>query len=92
MHFQCGKTQIYECLAKRKKITEMYHSSRNLAQSKRFKESNFDKLNEVVFEWFCVARSKNFPISCPILQAEALKIASKLHIENYRRKWMATLL
>lgn len=28
----------------------------------------FDKLNELVWQWFCRARAKNIPISGPIIQ------------------------
>ena len=41
-------------------------------------------MNDSVYEWFSIARAKSFPISGPILQAEALKFAAALKLENFK--------
>ena len=65
-------------------IAEQFQSSRKTLNSIRIWESTFENVNSIVFEWFCIARSKNFPILGPILQAKSIEIAKKLEITNFK--------
>lgn len=83
--FNCGKTQIYDCLKDRDNLKEKYlSSSSNKKKMKKPRESSYEELNEILFEWFCVARAKNFAISGPILQTKALDIAKMLKLNDFK--------
>ena len=52
--------------------------------AKRVKNSINEDLNEQVWEWFVAARSKNIPVSGPILQEKALNIATELGQTDFK--------
>ena len=52
--------------------------------AKRVKKSINEDLNEQVWEWFVAARSKNIPVSGPILQEKALNIATELGQTDFK--------
>lgn len=83
IHFQCGKTQVYDCLSKKEEIKKNFSMLKSPG-IKRIRSSEFDKLNDVIFQWFCTARTKSFPISGPIIQAKALEVASKMNFFEFK--------
>lgn len=81
--FHCGKTQINTILKNQDAIKKDYEEncSRGL---KRKRNENFPEINNMVLEWFKCARSKQIPISGPMLKEKALEIAQSLRIEDFR--------
>ena len=61
-------------------IKERYDSLSNKSsqESKKWRQCKYFELNKILFEWFCVARVKNYPISGPVLQAKDMEIADKI--------------
>ncbi|CAF1023635.1 unnamed protein product [Rotaria sordida] len=55
-----------------------YETNQNQNVKRKLIDVNSQKLNEKVYEWFVQQRSKNIPISGPILQEKALEIAELL--------------
>ncbi|CAI6369824.1 unnamed protein product, partial [Macrosiphum euphorbiae] len=46
---------------------------------------NKDKImDEWLYEWFVSVRSKNLPISGPIIQTEAMKLAEKMNVKDFK--------
>ena len=73
--FQCGTSQIYNILKAKEDIKDRFLSSAESEKNvKKNRINSNEELNEAVFEWFGITRSKSFPISGPILQEQALKI------------------
>jgi hypothetical protein len=83
--FNCGKSQVYNVLKKKNEITERYLSSaENEKIMKKSRINSHEELNDTVFDWFNIVRSKNFPIFGPIIQQEALEIAKKLKVNDFK--------
>ncbi|GBO01842.1 hypothetical protein AVEN_213619-1 [Araneus ventricosus] len=74
--FKAGKSQFYE-IFKTNEITELWLNGNGSTKRKMRKTAN-EEINEIVWEWFVNARSRNLPISEPILQTQAKDIAEKL--------------
>ena len=65
--FQCGKTQIQSILHDQQNPLDKFTASGNSA-SKRARTCRFqDIIDLAMVEWFRKARSKNIPVSGPIL-------------------------
>ncbi|XP_060596158.1 tigger transposable element-derived protein 6-like [Ruditapes philippinarum] len=47
-------------------------------------DAKFDKLNELVWQWFCVVRAKNLPVSGPIIQEKAKSFATELGVSDFK--------
>ena len=67
--FDCGKTQISRISEQKEAIMKQWEEGENLERKyvKRRKTANKD-LNNRVWDWFCVQRARNMPISGPALQ------------------------
>ena len=49
-----------------------------MSRNKRAREGKYEKINEVVYEWYYVSRDSMVPINGPMLQEEASAIAARL--------------
>ena len=49
-------------------------------QMKRIRLTSHCEVNDLIWQWFVTARSKNIPISGPILQAKGIDFAEQLSI------------
>jgi hypothetical protein len=83
MRFKCGKTEIYNTLKQKNKIMNKWLQENGLMKGKA-KVTGNEEINEVVWEWFTNARSKNIHISGPMVQSEALAVSKS--IGNYQFK------
>ena len=85
--FGCGKSQI-SCIIKNKnKIQELFES--NASESahqirKRERTSKFCDINDALYQWFCLASSKNIYPDGRILIEEAKEILEKLSIQEFK--------
>lgn len=77
LRFKCGKTQIYDTLKNKDKIREEWMKGNGQMKRKAKKTGN-EEINGIVWEWFVSARAKNLPLSGPMVQSEALKVAKEL--------------
>ena len=50
---------------------------------KRNRPLQFDEIDEVVYQWYSLARQRQVPVTGPMLQEEALKIAEALGNEVF---------
>lgn len=82
--YGCGRSQINEILKNSGDYLEQSFQGVNLdCKTKRRKTGN-EGIDELLLEWLSNCRSKNIPISGPILQESALQIAEKLGIEDFK--------
>ena len=44
----------------------------------------FQDNDSAMLEWFSMARSKNIPVSGPMLQAKAVAVAEQMQLENFK--------
>ena len=68
--FGCSKSQIQSILAKKDEILEHYGANKN-AHCKRARLSQLKNVDEATYEWYQKARSKNIPVTGPMLQEKA---------------------
>lgn len=52
--------------------------------AKRIKKSNVEDVNDAVWQWFVTARNKNVPVSGPLIQEKARKIAEECGVTNFK--------
>lgn len=59
----CGRTQISKIIQQKESITQLWQSGEGRAEQKIVKKRKlcYDKLDDLVWDWFCIARSKNIP-------------------------------
>ena len=57
----------------------MSHWENNSSSNKsRFNnEMKFEKINKLVWDWFCIVRAKSLPISSPIILEKSLNLRTK---------------
>ncbi len=68
--------QAYEDMAKNNQNIDMKRTSRL--------DGNSADLDERVYNWFITARSRNIPISGPIIQAKAREVASAIGLNDFK--------
>ena len=81
--FDCGKTQIYAILAKRQEILDDYSRNKN-ALSKRARSSQSMHIDEVMHQWYRMARIKNIPVTGPMLQEKARRASEELGDSDFK--------
>ena len=85
--FNCGKTQISCILQNKKRIRELFegNAADDIYQTrKRARLSKFCDVNDALYQWFCLASTKNIHPSGSILMEKARKIAEKLSIPDFK--------
>ena len=85
VQFKCGKTQVYEILKNKDKIKDDWLNNGRSNDSKRkLRITGNEEINAIVYDWFLDARSRNLPISGPLLQAQAKLVAEKLNMPDFK--------
>ena len=79
--FECGKTQIQNNLQKREEIVKDFESNVS-CKTKRCRGANHDEIEKKILDWFRKARSKNIPVTGPMLQEKARQIAEALDLSQ----------
>lgn len=96
--YKCGKTQVYQILKDKAAIIERYeaNATENLCRSLReSRKSPFAEINDLLYQWFLVAVRKNIYPDGPTLCAQALEIAKRLQVDDFKasngwlEKWKA---
>ena len=73
-----GKTQACDILRNKESILAEYDSNPSPSKLKRCRVSKFTEVNDTLYEWYIVARSKNIHPSGPQLATKAKEIAARL--------------
>ena len=81
--FSVGHTQIGSIISQKQEIINLYSSGIVSVDRKILKpvRLQYPEINERVWKWFCNARSKNIPVSAPVLE-----IMSKTLIIYWQRQ------
>lgn len=76
-----GKTQIQSVLLSKDNILAEWKAGKSGEQKRLSVPSGqYGNLNDLVYDWFCGSRARGLPITGPLLQEEALKIAKAIII------------
>ena len=96
--YGCGKTQVYQVLKNKAAIIESYeaNATNNLRRSlQQSRKSPYAEINDLLYLWFLVAVRKNIHPDGPTLCAQALEIAKRLQVDDFKgsngwlEKWKA---
>ena len=78
-------------ILKRKREYENLGEENYNPNVKRLKRSTNEDVNELTWQWFVTARSKNTIVSGPIIQAKALELASQQNLPDISHpSWVNT--
>ena len=83
--FKCGKTQIQAILLKKDEILRDYESNLN-GNIKRVRGPQHEEIDKALLDWFRKARSKTIPVTGPMLQEKATRIAEPLEVSGEQFK------
>jgi transposase len=78
-----GRTQILNILKNRDEVTKAYEGGVPSGQKRKRKTGN-EEVNELTLQWFTIARSKNIPVSGPMLQEKALTFAAEIGNHDFK--------
>ncbi|CAM1298337.1 TIGD6 (predicted) [Pycnogonum litorale] len=86
-----AKTTINTIVSKGDKILAEYEGNRLKENRKRMRTAAHPELESALFQWFEQVRSKNVPVTGPLLIEKAKEFANRLKIENFRVStgWLA---
>ena len=76
-----GKTQIQGILANKTLIIQSLEGRNEWHTVRKSKNSN---LNQLVWDWFVKARSRNFVVTGPILQEKARELAKEMDFTTFK--------
>ena len=82
--FGIGTTTVSDILKRKEFYRKQFKEDASSKRQRFISESKFGDLNETVFKWFQQARSKNIPISGPIIQEKALQFARELGYNDFK--------
>lgn len=82
--FGVGKTQVNSILKNKDAILAEWKSGgRSDRKYLKARRTPYANLNKLLWDWFCKARSKNIPVSGPILQEKALIFAIEMGHDDF---------
>jgi hypothetical protein len=93
---QVGKTQIQSIIRDKDEIMKMWTTGSVNSDAKFFKvrKTTYHEIDSKLWEWFCSARSKNIPITGPLIQQEALMLSVSLGCDEFAASngWLQSFL
>ncbi|KAI6658712.1 Tigger transposable element-derived protein 6-like [Oopsacas minuta] len=80
-----GKTQIQSIILDKEKIIEIWKQGVCCSDKKYIRTRNcaFKDVNELVLEWFTIAKSKNIPITSKMIQEKALMFSEERNEDGF---------
>jgi hypothetical protein len=69
---------VANILQRREEFISDYTSNCNKGIKRKYKDEDGQTIDQLVFEWFIIQRSKHIPISGPVLQEKARQFADQL--------------
>ena len=82
--FGVGKTQIQDIVKNKEAIRQDYSKGAPLDKRRNLRKTGNEEINSLIYEWFRAARSKNVPVSGPLIQEKAKLFAEELGIETFK--------
>ncbi|KAK3090197.1 hypothetical protein FSP39_009953 [Pinctada imbricata] len=84
LKYGIGQATVSDILKRREEYRKVVEDNTGIGRKRHGSTGQFSTLNEMVHRWFKQARSKNIPISGPILQEKALQFASEIGLDNFK--------
>ena len=84
IEFDVGRTQVNQIIANKDSITALYTEGMNgTFKYLASRNMQYPKIDTDLWNFFCIAHSKNIPIKGPMLQSEANKSVLKHNYNNF---------
>ena len=77
--FQVSLGSFSNILKRKQEYLEDYESNQNKKFKRKLKDELGQTINDAVYQWFVAQRSKKIPVSGPILQEYAKKVAIEIN-------------
>ena len=68
--FGMGKTQIQSIILNKQSILQDFEDGAPPEKKRKMRQTGNERINELMYEWFKTARSKNIPVSGSLLQED----------------------
>lgn len=81
--FQIGKTQAANIIKNKEELLQKWNANVNVNQKRSFFKTEGFNIDKLIYEWFVKARSKNIPLSGPIIRSKAKEVAEQLNYQNF---------
>jgi transposase len=81
--FKCGKTAVYDILKRKSEILEQCLLGAG-SRKRKFRKTGNEEVNKAVWQWFVEAKSNNFNVTGPLLQAQAKLAAEHLGKTDFK--------
>ncbi|EDW76656.1 uncharacterized protein Dwil_GK19073 [Drosophila willistoni] len=81
--FNIGKTQAAYIVKNKECFKYEFQSGANIEQKRKFLKSKGTQVDKLCYEWFLRARSKNIPVSGPIIKAKAKEVARHIKYSGF---------
>ena len=78
---KCGKTQVQGILLKKEEIIKDFEANVS-SKKKRCRGVNNDEIEKTLLDWFRKVRSRNIPVTGPMLQEKARQVADALSLSQ----------
>ena len=90
--FGIGKTTVSDILKRKDVYIKQFEESLPINRKRKERKTDISKVNELMFQWFQIARERGIPISGPLLQEKARKYTEELGISKFTASngWLAT--
>ena len=83
-YFGVGKTQIQDIVKNKEAIQLHYSKGVPLDKRQNLRKTGNEEINSLIYEWFRAARSKNVPVSGPLIQEKTKLFAEELGIDTFK--------
>lgn len=81
--FKIGKTQAAGIIRDKQLLLQKWHSNINVNQKRSFFKPQGAAIDKMCYEWFVKARTKNIPLSGPLIRSKAKEIADQLNYPDF---------
>ncbi|CAM4823844.1 unnamed protein product [Rotaria magnacalcarata] len=77
-YYKISIGSVSNIIKRKAEYIENYEHNENSTKKRNFRDELNQQLDQKVYEWFAIQRSKNIPISGPLIQAQAREIRRQL--------------
>ena len=82
----CGKTQIQNIIRNKDSIMTLWRSGdgRPTQKTVKIRKITYPEVDKLVWDWYCLARAKNIPVSGRMIRQQARKYSLKLGHDGFK--------
>lgn len=78
--YKISKGAVYNILQRKEQYKTDFQTNANKGIKRKLQDESGQKIDEEVFSWFVKQRSKNIPISGPLIQEKAREVSETIGI------------